>query len=67
MKNYIDNAFARNTILSELENSNSHFYFVYTQEKLIGYFRNAQNETFTKSSIELERIYIISQYQNNGF
>lgn len=70
-KNYIDRAFARSTILSELDNPNSLFYFVYTQGKLIGYFKlneaSAQNETFTKSSIELERIYVINNHQNKGF
>jgi len=70
-KNYIEKAFSRQTLVSEFKNSNSHFYFVYSKGNLVGYFKlnegEAQNETLTESSLELERIYVISEYQSKGF
>lgn len=70
-KNYIDHAFSESTMLSELKNSNSIFYFVFLGQELIAYFKlneaNAQNETFIESSIELERIYVISAHQSKGY
>ena len=65
--NYINDTFNVENIKSELLNSNSTFYFAYLDEVLVGYFKinigEAQNEQFDESSIELERIYVLEDFQ----
>lgn len=67
---YINSAFNAETILEELQNKNSSFYFVYLKETMVGYFKlnqnDAQNEQFQESSIELERIYVLYHFQGQG-
>jgi ribosomal protein S18 acetylase RimI-like enzyme len=64
---YMDTAFSREKIRSELLNPNSEFYFGYYNNELVGYFKlnanDAQNEQFEASSIELERIYVLEGFQ----
>lgn len=68
--NYINDAFNENTIVEQLLNVNSKFYFVYLKNVLVGYFKlnknKAQTEQFAKRSIELERIYVLKDFQNQG-
>jgi len=69
-KTYMDNAFSQKTISQELKNPNSSFYFVYKAELLVGYFKlneyQAQNEIKDAHGMELERIYVLDQFQNQG-
>ena len=64
---YMDAAFSREAINSQLLNPNSFFYFTYFDNSLVGYFKlnenEAQNEQFEKPSIELERIYVLEDFQ----
>ncbi|PWL39780.1 GNAT family N-acetyltransferase [Flagellimonas aquimarina] len=66
-KNYIDFAFNKEKLQSELENKNSRFYFVLEEEELVGYFKlnenEAQTEVKSKDSFELERIYVVRAHQ----
>lgn len=66
-KSYIDKAFEKSNIASELKNSSSSFYFVYKEGHLTGYFKlnveNAQTDIKSEESIELERIYVLQQFQ----
>lgn len=66
-KKYMDFAFNNKKLLSELENENSRFYFVFEKEELVGYFKLNENEAQTdikdKHSFELERIYVVGTYQ----
>jgi len=68
--NYINDAFNENTIVEQLLNVNSEFYFVYLKNVLVGYFKlnknEAQTEQFAKQTIELERIYVLKDFQNQG-
>jgi len=65
--NYINNAFSHATLAAEIHNVNSQFYFVNHEEVLIAYFKLnqgiAQTDVKSEDSIELERIYVISNYQ----
>ena len=58
------------TILEEIQNKNSTFYFILSNKTIVGYFKlnqnDAQNELFTKPSIELERIYVLPDFQGQG-
>ncbi len=66
-KNYIEKAFATETIQQELTNQATQFFFVYTENTLVGYFKlnvgNAQTDIKLEDSIELERIYVLSRFQ----
>jgi len=70
-KHYIDTAFSQDAVKKQLQDPNSLFYFAYLKDDLIGYFKLnsglAQTDNMDNNSIELERIYIVSSYQNKGF
>ncbi|WP_350293445.1 GNAT family N-acetyltransferase [uncultured Croceitalea sp.] len=69
-KNYISKAFSFETMYKELCNTASHFFFIYKEKELIGYFKlnefDAQTELKEKKGIELERIYIIREHQGKS-
>lgn len=64
---YVDTAFSKQTIESELRQHNSHFYFVYSNDELVAYFKfnehEAQSELKESSGVEIQRIYVIGLYQ----
>ena len=66
-KSYTDQAFSRETLLSELNNTDTSFYFVFKDTHLIGYFKlnenQAQTDLKSKETIELERIYVVENFQ----
>ncbi len=66
---YINEAFAKNNIEKQLHDSDSTFYLVYRKEVLVGYFKLNQNGSQTdiksEDSIELERIYVLKDFQGN--
>ena len=69
-KSYIELAFGTTTLASELRNPHSSFYFVYWDKNLVGYFKlnmnDAQSDLKQKDSLELERIYILNNFQGKG-
>ena len=66
-KTYINIAFAKENIFTQLKNLGSAFYFVFKGEYLVGYFKlnenDAQTDIKSKESIELERIYVLQEFQ----
>ena len=68
--NYISEAFNENVLIEQLLDKNSEFYFVYLKNVLVGYFKlnknEAQTEQFAKRSMELERIYVLKDFQSQG-
>ncbi len=66
-KTYIDRAFTTSTIKKQLENPDSTFYFVSEDAILVGYLKlntnQAQSELQDNDSIEIERIYVLKEYQ----
>lgn len=69
-KEYTDLAFDKGNLRKELSNKNSDFYFVYSDETLVGYFKlnsmQAQTDLKLAESMELERIYVLQEYQGQG-
>ncbi|TDT46416.1 ribosomal protein S18 acetylase RimI-like enzyme [Maribacter spongiicola] len=69
-KKYIEKAFALEKVKEEVLNPNSDFYFVYYKKQVVGYFKlnvnDAQSELKHDDSIELERIYVLAEYQGVG-
>ncbi len=66
-KSYLNSAFSENTLLDQLRNKNSLFYFVYLAKTLVGYFKinefEAQSDIKEAKGLELERIYVLEEYQ----
>jgi len=66
-KAYINIAFAKKNIFTQLKNPGSAFYFVFRGEYLVGYFKlnenDAQTDIKSKEFIELERIYVLGEFQ----
>ncbi len=69
-QHYLNTALSKDTLLSELNNPLSHFYFVYLKKELVGFFKynegEAQTDLKDARAIELERIYVLPEYQKMG-
>ncbi len=64
---YLDAAFNKSNLTEELKNKKSNFYFVYLMDVVVGYFKinwgNAQTQINDKDTIEIERIYVLKEFQ----
>lgn len=69
-KEYMRTAFAEQTFEKQLLNPNCQFFFVKTGKNVVGYFKLNENDAQTElkgtESLELERIYVIQEYQGHG-
>ncbi|MFS0861981.1 GNAT family N-acetyltransferase [Fredinandcohnia sp. 179-A 10B2 NHS] len=70
MTAYLEKAFNTRQLEKELSNPSSQFYFVYFTNEVAGYVKintnDAQTEEMGNDSLEVERIYIKSQFQKHG-
>ncbi len=66
MQKYLDNNLSIDKLKNELADKNSEFYFATLDNKVIGYlkinFGQAQTELKDKSSLEIERIYVLKDF-----
>jgi len=64
---YLESSFSEEKLLEELKESNSEFYFAKISHKTIGYFKinfgDAQTDLHDHNALELERIYVIKEFQ----
>ncbi len=69
-QHYIKTAFNETQVRKELNTIGSSFYFLYINDRLAGYFKTNENEAQTDikdpSAMELERIYVLPEYQGKG-
>ncbi len=69
-QSYIDTAFRREAISDQLKNKKIHFYFVYVNDELAGYFKlnetGAQSDINDPETVELERIYVLEDFQGKN-
>jgi ribosomal protein S18 acetylase RimI-like enzyme len=67
MKEYLRDSFADEKLKKELRDDNSGFYFAYDGNTLIGYLKvnwgSSQTEIKDKNALEIERIYVLNEYQ----
>ncbi|GGW38649.1 GNAT family N-acetyltransferase [Arenibacter certesii] len=67
---YLETAFCRTEILKDLEDPNTSYYFVTKDAIKVGYFKvnQAKSQTDIKDdlALELERIYVLKEFQGNG-
>lgn len=70
LKNYLDQAYTEEKLTSELQTKDSEFYFIYSDDQLAGYLKlninEAQTETIEEDALEIERIYIDSNFKRLG-
>lgn len=70
LQDYLDKAYNKHQLKSELDNPNSEFYFLYVKTDLAGYLKvnvnQAQTEAIQGDAIEIERIYIKSKFKRKG-
>jgi ribosomal protein S18 acetylase RimI-like enzyme len=66
----LDRAFRIEQLKKELSNTSSEFYFTYFNDEVAGYlkvnFNDAQTEEIADEALEIERIYIRSEFKRNG-
>ncbi len=71
MTNYLNMAFSIEKIRDELRNKYSEFYLAILGEIIIGYLKinleNAQTEKKLSNSLEIERIYVLKEFQRKEF
>ena len=67
MEKYLADNFNPDRLLSELQNPESQFYFAEIGEQVIGYMKlnlgKAQTESKLEHALEIERIYVLSDFQ----
>lgn len=67
LADYLDESFATTKLTKELNNPESNFYFAYVGNVLAGYlkinFGDAQTEIIDELAMEIERIYVLKDFQ----
>ncbi|NKI31135.1 GNAT family N-acetyltransferase [Croceivirga thetidis] len=67
---YIESAFSMKTLRKELTTNGTAFFFVRNENMIVGYFKinefDAQTELKEQVGIELERIYVLKEFQSKG-
>lgn len=67
MAAYLEKSFSMETLKSELMDPEALFYFVENAEQIIGYLKlntgQAQTELKQKNALEIERIYVLKEFQ----
>jgi GNAT superfamily N-acetyltransferase len=70
MRHYLENNFSKEQLSKEIEHEHSAFYFAKLENTLIGYLKinysGAQTELNDQKSLEVERIYIVKEYDGKG-
>ena len=70
MKNYLDQGFSNEKLITELTDENSEFYFASTDNEIIGYlkvnFGDSQTELKDNKSVEIERIYVSKKFHGKS-
>jgi ribosomal protein S18 acetylase RimI-like enzyme len=70
MAAYLDTAFDPMKLQAELGNKDSAFYFLYADDCLAGYLKlnegDAQTDLHDPRALEIERIYVKSEFQGQG-
>lgn len=70
MQKYLDNSLSLQKLSDELEDANSEFYFAIYKNQVIGYLKvnhgDPQTELKDQSSLEIERIYVLKEFQGKA-
>lgn len=67
MQKYLDERFSIEKLTAELNDKNAMFYFAQLENKIVGYlkinFGDSQTELKDDKSLEIERIYVLKEFQ----
>lgn len=67
LNSYLASAFNVESLIIEISDPNSNYYFIEIEEEIAGYFKinigESQTEIKADNGLELERIYILEEYQ----
>ncbi len=70
LESYLDKAFSIESLSKELTQTNSHWYYAVSGLEKVGYlkinFGNAQSEFQNESTMEIERIYVLQEFQGKS-
>lgn len=70
MAAYLDTAFTDVKMIAELNDEDSFFYFIYYASEPAGYLKlnvaDAQTEDMGEDALEIERIYLLKEFQGKG-
>ncbi len=70
MKKYLKEKFNQKLLISELEDSDSKFFFAEVKDKVVGYLKvnkdKAQTEDVLNNAMEIERIYVLKNYHGKN-
>lgn len=70
MKNYLEEGFADEKLIAELNDKNSEFYFSKLDNEVIGYlkinFGESQTELNDNKALEIERIYVSKEFHGKN-
>lgn len=70
MQNYLKESFSLTQLETELKNEEMLFYVAESKGEMLGYLKvnlgSAQTEKQSPSTVEIQRIYVLNQYHNNG-
>lgn len=70
MKKYLEEELSSEKLIAELTNKNSEFYFAVLHDKIIGYlklnFGQSQTELKDDKALEIERIYVLKEFQGKN-
>lgn len=68
---YLKNNYSLNQLLQELQNKNSFFYFFKYNNQIVAYLKlnkyPSQSDFNFEDALEIERIYVLSEYKGKGF
>lgn len=71
MSLYIQDSLTDEALTEQLTNPDSLFYLMFDNENLVGYLKlnkaKAQNKTYDEDNVEIERIYVLNEFQHQGF
>lgn len=66
LEKYLEEGFSLEKLTAEINNKNSAFYFAILEEEIIGYlkinFGSSQTELQDVNALEIERIYVLSEF-----
>lgn len=70
MKRYLSEGFSTEKLTTELNDKNTEFYFAFLDNSIVGYlklnFGQAQSELQDDNSLEIERIYVLKEFQGKN-
>ncbi len=70
MKRFLEEDYQTEKLIREIENPNSRFYFLMVKGKIAGYLKinvgDAQTEQLRDNALEVERIYLRTNFQHRG-